>query len=105
MRNLLLYLSLLCAQFLFSQDSWTNEELKALEIFGLDSMDHRGVVFVPLQQTDAPSMATAINQFFTTISKKDLTEIPVKNEEFLQPYFGQPMDIHQVVKLYLTLSK
>lgn len=76
-----------------------------LETFGLDSTDHRGVIFLPSQQNDAPSMATAINQFFTTISKKDLTEIPVKNEEYLQPYYGQPMDIHRVIKLYLTQSK
>lgn len=76
-----------------------------LESFGLDSMDHRGVIFVPSQQNDASSMATALNQFFTTISKKDLTEITVKNEEFLQPYFGQPLDIHQVVRLYLTQKK
>jgi len=105
MRNLLLSFSLIYAQFLFSQESWTKEELKVLETFGLDSMDHRGVIFLPSQQNDAASMATAIHQFFTTISKKDLTEIPVKNEEFLQPYFGQPLDIHQVVKLYLTQSK
>lgn len=105
MRNLLLSFSLLCAQFLLSQESWTKEELTVLETFGLDSTDHRGVIFLPSQQDDVPSMAVAINQFFTTSSKKDLTEIPVKNEEFLQPYFGQPLDIHQVVKLYLTQSK
>jgi hypothetical protein len=74
-------------------------------MFGLDSTDHRGVILISSLQNDAPDLASAVDGVFTSTSKKDLTEIPVKNEEYLQPYFGQPLDIHQLVKLYLTQTK
>jgi hypothetical protein len=103
MRVFVFVILLLCNQAK-AQDSWTEEEKRVLDRFGLRQDDPRGVIFWPSGDDCAfeshNDMRSALESFFTASMKKDLTEYCVS--QLPEKMVGMPMDIHRVVLIYLT---
>lgn len=91
----------------FGQEGWKPEELEVLNRFGLDTNDPRGIIFHSYDECvdgKFQDIKGAIETFLNTTLKKDLSEyciIDMKKEELVDT----PLDIHQIIKLYLENFK
>ena len=104
MRTLLLTIVLSISTQVMSQDAWSQAELGILDNFGLQPEDPRGILFKEAESSCTgdvkESVRSAIETFFTATLKKDLTEFCI--EGVPDELEGKPLDIHQIVRLYLN---
>jgi hypothetical protein len=91
------------------QNSWTTEQIQVLDKYGLTQNDPRGIVFYTGQDEDCTSSQEsalkAIESFFTTELKSDIIYycIPeILNKNIVK---GLPMDLFQIVTIYLEEKK
>ncbi len=104
MRCLFIILFTLFALPLFSQNQWKKEEIAVLNAYGLDTLDHRGVILHVDVQSDL-MINEALLSFFKADVKKDMSEFWVSFDDRSKPYLEKPLDIHNIVQLYLNISK
>lgn len=104
MKNIILAgFCLILSSFCFSQDLWKSEEIEVLNRFGLDKNDPRGIIFYSngdCVDGNFPEIKSAVEAFLQGSIKKDLSNyciIELKQKELI----GIPLDIHQIVQLYL----
>jgi hypothetical protein len=105
MKTLFLSLTFLISFNYHSQSTWKKNELEVIYKFGLDTNDHRGVILNTLNSNQNIDNVQKIEFFFQSNDKKDLTEINLIFDEKIKSYFYRPIDIHDLVKLYLTVKK
>jgi len=92
------------ASLTFSQSQWKIDELDVISQYGLDTNDHRGLVLV--QDVNALSTAKEVlTNFLNATTKMDLIEIKTPFIPEFKSYFNRPLDIHEVIELYLKLTK
>lgn len=88
---------------------WTSEQLTVLEKYGLSRDDNRGVVFyfskAPECKVEKNTIEEALEAFFTTGVRRDITEICILNSDEDKSLGGLTLDIYQIVNLYLEVSK
>lgn len=89
-----------------SQDvDWTEQHLEIINKYGLEKNDHRGIVFIFQQEiscdTEYSTVHLAIEAYLESISKKDLTSYCITDDEKFINYNGQPLDLFQIVSIYL----
>ena len=87
----------------FSQSHWSSKEIEILNKYSLDSNDHRGVILKGSE--NAPLLKTVIEAFFSMSSKSDLTELLVRLDKNRDDYLDKPLDIHQLITLYIIIRE
>lgn len=106
MKQFLIATFLILSANVYSQE-WTTDELFVLEYFGLSKDDHRGIIFQPLGEEGClqshSNSKDAFTSFFTTTIKRDITIYCLDTNEEIKYY--EVIDLHQMVKIYLTTNK
>lgn len=86
--------------------NWTNEHVEILNKYGLEQNDHRGIILyfqedLPCDQK-AITVNEAIEEFLSAQSKKDIYTFCISNDPEMNKYNGQPLDLYQIVSLFIA---
>jgi len=92
----------------FAQD-WTSEQISILDQFGLEKNDIRGIVFTqsgtnPCNQ-EVSTVKEALELFLNAQVKRDITTFCISELNSDLITFEQPLDIFQIVSLYIETKK
>lgn len=105
MKNLILLAFVIVSNISFGQSNWTSEQIQVLDKYGLTQNDPRGIVFYTGEDQDCTdnqeTVLKAIEAFFTTELKSDLTYFCVPQIQNSGIVKGQAMDLFQIVSVYL----
>lgn len=89
----------------FAQSNWSEKEKQVAIKFGLDTSDHRGAILKSEKNLVSISETDLIENFFISLEKQDIVEIQFPVNDSIKEFLNRPLDIHELVMLYIKLSK
>ena len=112
MRKLLLalltFLLFSCPKFSYSQD-WSEDHIAVLEQYGLEKNDIRGIVFFQSGSStcnqEVKTIQEALENFLNATVKSDITTYCIAELNSDAIAFDQPLDLFQIVSVYLETKK